>query len=273
VIGLIDDGKLRTLRRISGGYAGHVPCSRLVMMRGCVVLVVFVAGCIRSSSEAPGLEGVGVQAECNRDDGCVAVGVKCCDCPSFAVPASDESHQACEDVMCSNKHCPRNVRAACDLGRCVLVCLAMECRQSCLFGFATDASGCLSCACAGPVVPECLDADDCVEVRADCCGCARGGRDTAVLRDDAEAFDAGLRCPAAPQCPPVNTCEPTKAPQCIRGRCALGASAALPADACGRFDVGVCASDEVCVVNGPNARVNEEGLGLCMPASSQAQDR
>ena len=98
-------------------------------------------------------------------------------------------------------------------------------------------------------------------------GC--GGLGTAVLREDAAAHDAALRCPEAPLCPAADTCDRAVAPQCVQGRCALGAGGELPANACGAHDLALCRTDEVCVVNGPDAQVNDQGLGLCMP---RAQD-
>jgi hypothetical protein len=61
--------------------------------------------------------------------------------------------------------------------------------------------------------------------------------------------------------------------QCLQGRCALSTDGALPPAACGRLDLGPCKLGEVCVVNGPDARVNEQGLGLCTSTQSRAQDR
>lgn len=224
-----------------------------------------LAGCLQRS-EPPAQTESGGSAECAADHDCAGAGDRCCDCPAFAVPITDASYRACSGVSCPDMHCPHNVRAACDRGRCVLACVAMECRQSCAFGFAADASGCLTCQCAAPPSGGCVAASDCVQVRSDCCGCKRGGRDTAVLRDDADAFDAALGCPAAPQCPSREVCEPAVAPQCVQGKCVLAADDGLPSAACGRRDLDACGAAEVCVVNGPDARVNEQGLGLCMSA-------
>ncbi len=242
-----------------------------MLMRGSIALLIALAGCepgpdvVRPTSSG----GSPDVAECRRDDDCVAAGTKCCDCPEFAVPESDASHRACDGVTCHDKHCPHNVRAACDEGRCVLACVPMECEASCLFGYATDRSGCLTCQCTQPVQTGCLVASDCVQVRGDCCGCARGGHDTAVLRRDAPDHDERLRCPAAPQCPAANTCDEAEEPQCIRGMCALTTAERLPPNACGRADLPPCERGEVCVVNGPNMRVNEEGVGLCMASESE----
>jgi hypothetical protein len=243
-------------------------------MRGRVALLVAMAACSHGSGNATtvGPEGSGTRVECSQHSECVGAGVTCCDCPTFAVPASDASHQACEGVRCPYKHCPRNVRPACDEGRCILACVAMECRLPCLFGFATDASGCLTCACAFPDLPGCTQAADCVRVRADCCGCERGGHDTAVLQRDASEHDADLHCPVMPQCPAANTCDDAETPQCIQSRCVLTTAASLPANACGRFDLPACPVGQVCVVNGPDAAAHAAGLGVCMVGASLRQD-
>src|SRR5262245_57241421 len=111
-------------------------------MRGWAVLLLAVVASGRGSA-APTTEGTDAN-ECRVDGDCVGAAMRCCDCPAFAVPATDPSHQACAAVVCPNRHCPRNVRPMCDAGRCVLACVEMECRSSCLFGFTTDASGCLT---------------------------------------------------------------------------------------------------------------------------------
>src|SRR5882672_8027277 len=98
--------------------------------------------------------GSGAAAECARDDQCAAVGSKCCDCPTFAVPTSDPVYRACTGVTCPpNGSCPDNVVARCDTGRCVLACAALACPQSCPQGFATDGNGngCLTCMCDQPI--------------------------------------------------------------------------------------------------------------------------
>lgn len=231
-------------------------------MRGFIVVVVGMVSC--SSTDIvvgpPGSSAI----ECDGDRDCVATAVRCCDCPTFAVPVGSPSHRACADVKCPQASCPDNVRVACDAGRCILACVAMECAQSCLHGFASDGSGCLTCTCAEPVASGCVQPADCARVRADCCGCEHGGHDTAVLERDAAAFEANLRCPARPQCPRTATCDPAASVQCIQGRCALTAAAALPAGACGRLDLPPCAPQQVCVVNA-DSTANEQGVGVCRP--------
>jgi hypothetical protein len=231
------------------------------------VLLLAVTACGRGAGELPATEGSG-ESECILDDECVGAAMRCCDCPAFAVPISDASHQACAVVQCPDRHCPHNVRPMCQSGRCVLACVAMACRESCLFGYAPDASGCLTCDCAPPVLRGCFDDDECVRVRADCCGCERGGQDTAVLALDAADHDAALHCPVGPQCPVANTCAVAETPHCLAGRCMLGASVALPPGACGRIDLHPCPTGQVCVVNSGDAVLDEQGLGVCRPEAS-----
>jgi hypothetical protein len=233
------------------------------VMRGSVALVVVVVGC--GFGDARGRDTTsGVQGECALDDDCVGAGVKCCDCPAFAVPVASPGHAACDSVPCPYRHCPRNVRAACDQGRCVLACVAMECRQSCLFGFAVDTSGCLTCECAGPTL-GCLGPSDCVQVRADCCGCKRGGRETAVLADEVDAHEAALGCSAAPQCPASDICDPALAPQCFQGKCVLATAAALPPNACGRLDLGRVVSEKPASSTDPTRASTSRGSVCAWP--------
>jgi hypothetical protein len=208
-------------------------------------------------------------AECTAADDCVAAGSKCCDCPTFAVPAHDPIHEACIGVRCPSSVCSDSTRVACDRGRCVLACVTMACPDVCEDGFATDDSGCLTCGCAAPIHDGCRQAADCVRVRADCCGCSHGGRDTAVLARDARGYDAGLMCDARPQCPELAAiCSLDAELACVQGRCELSTAGRLPANACGRLDLLPCPIGQVCVINGNNLPTNEQGLGLCQPPPS-----
>src|SRR5690606_40804527 len=72
---------------------------------------------------------------------------------------------------------------------------------------------------------------DLARARDDCCGCARGGMDTAVPASEVAAHEAALMCPQDPSCPDVDTCAPELAARCIAGACTLVAGA-LPANAC-----------------------------------------
>lgn len=201
-------------------------------------------------------------AECMVDSDCVLEGVKCCDCPSYAEPKSTPGALACDTVPCPPSSCPNNVRAACDQNfQCTIACLPMACSSSCAAGYEIDASGCLECTCAAVNSRSCTSDSDCVRVRADCCGCTRGGSDTAVLASDAAGFDASLMCPTNPQCPGGDTCAPDLAPKCIEGACELVEP--LPAGACGRSDLPACPSGQSCVINA-NPDATKQGVGVCM---------
>lgn len=245
-------------------------------MRLCLVaLVVALAGCpgsldLNAAEDDRGDDGAGSGAgggasptECGDANDCVAAGPKCCDCPTHAVPVTDPAQQACENVDCPTPTCGSPMEAACKTGKCVLVCSAVACDASCADGFATDGNGCLTCACAMPAASECTGDGDCAQVRDDCCGCARGGEDTAVPVAQVAAHDAALMCPQNPSCPDVNVCAPDLAPRCIAGACALVAGA-LPANACGRPDLPACPTGEVCTVNA-NDQATMQGVGVCQP--------
>jgi len=236
------------------------------MYRG-VVLVLVVAAC---DGDVTGpLQGQWNRGECAADPDCAPAAVACCACPAFAVPVSDPIHRACAGVRCRDRdRCPQNIRAICDDGWCALACVAIECRQSCANGFAADDNGCLTCECAELDAGGCTTAADCVQVRADCCGCGRGGEDTAVLRRQAAAYDADLRCSPGALCPAATTCDTAAAPQCIQGRCQLTTSA-LPSSACGRSDLATCARGQVCIVNGMDRTANEEGVGVCVAGDGE----
>jgi len=234
------------------------------------VLGVVVLGCVASPTQVaipdPPDDPWQPPRECVADVDCVAAGSKCCDCPTFAVPQADPIHQACVDVICPLAACSDHVEPACDGGRCVLACVATACQQSCANGFASDDNGCLTCGCAAPVVDGCDDVADCVRVRADCCGCDHGGRDTAVLRRDARAYDEALMCGPEPQCPAVSSaCWPGAELQCVQGQCALSSLGELPPNACGRPDLPRCPIGQVCVINGSEGPAAEQGVGECQP--------
>lgn len=208
--------------------------------------------------------GAGLSS-CVIDDDCATAAATCCECPTFAVGLGDPSSRACDGVTCDPQDtCPNNVRAACEDSQCVLACVELACATECPDGYAIDPmTGCLSCTCAAPALAGCAVDGDCVQTRADCCGCAAGGADIAVLATDRAAYDAGLMCPAAPLCPAVDVCEPEAAPRCIQGRCEL-TTGSLPAGACGRPDLPDCPAGTVCTVNA-NDLANEYGVGLCAP--------
>jgi len=201
---------------------------------------------------------------CSIDADCATAAATCCECAAFAVNVNDPAHRACAGVTCPDRgSCPDNVRAACDTGECVLACVEMECTESCAAGYAIDPTGCLSCACAMPPAGGCMTDNDCVQTRADCCGCEQGGADTAVLASSLAGYENDLSCPPSPACPSVNVCEVGATPQCIQGACELAAGA-LPAGACGRPDLPACPQGEVCRVN-TGDQANQHGVGVCGP--------
>lgn len=203
------------------------------------------------------------QSACASDTDCQLTASSCCECPSFSTNRDVPSNGACTGIVCPNPpSCPANVRAACNLdtNQCEVACVEMACATDCPDGFAIDpATGCLSCACAPAAsLNGCMLDDDCVQTREDCCGCARGGRDTAVLASDLAAYDSMLLCPSNPQCPGLDTCDPGTAPRCVQGACVLTDST-IPANACS----GACASG-TCVINRDPAATTH-GVGVCVP--------
>ena len=221
--------------------------------------------------------GGAAPTECAVDAECVLAGSTCCACPTFAIPATDPGAEACGGVSCPPASCTNNVQPSCVSGRCQLTCRPLECDATCENGFAADATGCLTCACAP--ADGCAADADCHDVGADCCGCALGGSDTAVV--DVAAHDAALGCPAAPQCPGTDTCDASAAVRCIASRCFLlsAADQAMPASPCGRPDLhpdpanptatacpggsaGGGPPAEVCVVNAL-AAASAQGTGIC----------
>ncbi len=252
-----------------------------VMRLAPVLWLAVLAGCPSRAANELTADGYGGDddrnpggsepAMCARDADCVLAGSHCCDCKTFAVSASDPTVKACAGVVCpgdpTGATCPQGARAACVERACEVVCEPLACDSSCEGGYATDPStGCLSCACAGsPTLSGCMRDSDCVQTRADCCGCAAGGADTAVLASERDAFDAQLACPTAPLCPGTNTCDPAAEPRCIGGQCQLTASSPPP-NACGRPDLPPCPAGTVCTVNTePDA--NEQGVGVCTAPS------
>jgi hypothetical protein len=208
------------------------------------------------SGGAPG------QGFCVDDSECVPAANKCCECPTFAVRVDDPAHQACSGVMCPTpmpNDC-KSVVARCVQDHCELRCTPVVCPTSCPLGFARDPmTGCLTCGCA-QLLGECTKDTECVETRKDCCGCGRGGTDTAVVAAKQAAFDASLQCPPVPSCPNVNTCT-DQVPRCVQGACAL-VEPTTPSLACGRDDLPKCPTPSQCVVNA-NESADMQGLGVC----------
>lgn len=238
---------------------------------GCLLVFACLAACpARGSVSAEDFGaandgGVGATPQfCTFQSDCALAAATCCSCPTFAVNVNDPAHRACLGVTCPPTSCPENVEAICSTeGRCELACSELSCPVSCPDGFAIDdATGCLSCTCATSA-NRCTQDAQCVETRADCCGCRNGGRDTAVLVGDRAGYDAALDCPPSPVCPEVDTCEAGAAPHCIQGDCKLVVAGALPPNACGRDGLPACPPDQVCTINrDPAASVL--GVGSCV---------
>ena len=235
-----------------------------------VALLGAAAGCVDSSdlsappdlTGAPGSPG---SPFCSEDRDCVPAGATCCGCPTFAVTRTDPVARACLNVGCPASECAEGVIARCNEdARCELACEPRSCPAtgaSCAYGFAVSMNGCLTCECAVPAAGGCSTSTDCTRTRADCCGCLRGGKDTAVLLADKAAKDASLGCPETPLCPDLDTCSTAEEPTCIQGRCEL-ISPALPVGACGRTDLPACPADTECIVN-LSDQANMHGVGVC----------
>lgn len=208
--------------------------------------------------------GAGAPTECRVATDCVAEGPSCCDCPTHAVPISDPTARACGEVQCPpNNTCGSPMIAACNVGRCELVCKPVVCDMTCANGFATDGNGCLTCACAPATAGECGVDTDCARVKADCCGCAMGGKDTAIPAGQVAQHNESLNCSANPTCPGGDVCPMDLAARCVQGECAL-VSGAMPANACGRPDLAACPMGEQCTVNA-NDQATMYGVGVCQP--------
>jgi hypothetical protein len=134
----------------------------------------------------------------------------------------------------------------------------------------------------GPPGVVCGQDSDCVQVPADCCGCARGGVDTAVPAAEADGFLGGLGCPEDPDCPDVDVCDPALVPRCIGGSCQLGspptdwgedAGTGLDPSGgvyCGTADYPPCPAGEVCCLNGAEYDdANSAGVGVCQVGPCQ----
>lgn len=254
------------LVRLDGGTSRALSSS---FVRALALIAALAAGCFTGKdalSEGTGGDdggsGSAAPGECVADGDCALAAPTCCECPTFAVPVADPLHASCANVVCPMMTCPMNVAASCNQNMCELTCVAMTCSASCQAGYTIDATGCLTCDCATPAT-HCTADPDCVEVRADCCGCAKGGADTSVAAVDAAQHDLDLNCPTDPQCPGTNVCELGAAPHCVEGTCALF-SGALPPDACGRADLPACPTGEVCKVN-VDTGASLEGVGVCRP--------
>lgn len=262
---------------------------RLAVLFALAVATLGAApGCPRAESELAGTDeddgaGAAPSQDCQVDADCAPAGSSCCECPSYALPVADAWQDSCDEVDCDGAEtgqCPLT-EAVCEAGACVLQCQAAACEMTCAGGFSADAFGCLVCACADPSPPgdyQCTVDDDCVQVAADCCGCARGGEDTAVPVADVGAFEGALDCTDDAICPGVDVCDSSLVARCVGGVCALAAEpgTGFGADAgpdenptdpqyCGDSALPACPDELVCVLNDPAHRdATAAGLGVCL---------
>jgi len=218
-------------------------------------------------------DGAGFGEQCITASDCVLAASTCCECPSFAAPVGEGYDAGCDAVDCEAPSglCPA-VEATCDAGSCVMICSPIIADKTCTFGFARDEAGCLTNDCATPAseVAQCELDTDCVEIPADCCGCALGGKDQAASAAEANAILDGLACPTNPACPGVDTCDPSQVPRCITGSCVLSADIVDPqpnpsaAQLCGTPQLEVCPSGTLCVLNEESAKnASDLGVGSC----------
>jgi hypothetical protein len=234
-----------------------------------LLLVLVVGGCpqARTDDAQAGDDGnppdPNTRSFCNVDSDCELAGRTCCECPTFALGVADPKLQACDDVMCPPPQSTCSmIHPVCVENLCAVACESVAVTKSCANGFATDAAGCLIDTCAVPPSPAACSKDtDCVETRADCCGCERGGNNTAVPAGQRTSYDQQLGCTGGEQCPEADTCEANETPQCAQGSCKLIAGP-LPADACGRPDLPDCVTGKVCTVNASDP-ANKHGVGVC----------
>lgn len=241
-------------------------------MRSVVVVLLLTAGCfgrgfsVGAAEDDKGLPPPqGAFSACSDDFDCTPAAATCCGCPTFATNLSDPKIAVCDDVDCQPSTCAESVEASCNQTtfECELSCKPIQCSLDCPTGFAIETNGCLSCNCAtAPAVNGCRDDNECIRTRADCCGCALGGADTAVLATEIQGFDSGLMCPMTPQCPGVNACDATEQPRCVQGQCELLQD--LSGNACGRSDLPPCATGQICTVNASD-QANLYGVGTCQP--------
>lgn len=239
------------------------------------LLVVAVAACSNSATGGE-LTPASPDTACAVDTDCELVSSKCCECPSFAVHKLDPLTKACGSVECESKQaCSEAVAATCnrDTKSCELTCKPLACaaQPNCEQGFLLDDNGCLTCECVGITFEaRCFTDDQCVRTPADCCGCSRGGSDTAVFIDDLDAFEKRLDCRQDEVCPELDTCTDDE-PICVQGSCMLG-KRDLPPGACGgRPELATCPEDQACVVNAdaPLApQATQHRVGLCGPPPS-----
>jgi hypothetical protein len=222
--------------------------------------------------------------QCENAGDCVAAPSTCCECPSFAVPGDSELAGACDEIECEPPlGCP-SVEPACIDTQCELVCTSLAATQVCERGFARDGFGCLLDECRAESIDErfaCDEDADCTQVQSDCCGCSRGGLETAVALVAVDEFIESLGCGGDPACPGVDVCDPGLVPRCIAQACTLapepdgsgddgggddgdGDGATPSGDFCGVPDFPPCPPGLMCVLNHPDAEdATRIGLGTC----------
>lgn len=234
-----------------------------------MLFVMLAGGCPQGTTNLAASDDDGnapepgtTRAYCNDDLDCELAARTCCECPTFALGASDPKLDACSDVDCPpmQSTCSR-IHAVCERNVCAVACEPLAVTRDCTAGFASDPAGCLVDACAQPTTPMCGKDSDCVETRADCCGCERGGNNTAVPAQTRASYDEALGCAGGESCPEVSTCVAGETPQCAQGKCQLIAGP-LPGDACGRPDLAPCAAGKVCTINASDP-ATKHGVGVC----------
>lgn len=226
--------------------------------------------------EAPDDDGSGAFAQCSQPSDCVLAASSCCECPTFAAPVGEGYDAGCDEVDCAEPTglCPA-VEATCDGGECVMICSPIQTDKSCAFGFVRDDAGCLINECAIPELSQgghCELDSDCVQIPADCCGCASGGFDRAAPISEAGALLDALNCPPNPACPGVNVCDETQIPRCITGTCVLADESMNPSpdpasiQLCGTPQLGACPIGSNCILNDVSAKeASDLGVGSCHP--------
>ncbi len=223
----------------------------------------------------PDLGGGGAKLQCEVPSDCVLAASTCCECPTFAAPEGEGYDAGCDAVDCKEPSglCPA-VEATCDEGQCTMICSPVLVDRSCAFGFERDAAGCLRSECVGtpPTGPECELDTECVQIPADCCGCATGGEDRAVPESDAGLAQDELGCPSNPSCPGIDVCDASQVPRCITGVCVLSDEPMNPSMEepsillCGTPELGTCADGFNCLLNADSAKkANDLGVGSCLP--------
>ncbi len=259
---------------------------RLALFFGSVLAL---GGCFGTSNEATADQGpnsggggeefpepgddFGGNQQCESPSDCVLAASTCCECPSFAAPIGEGYDAGCDAVDCEAPTgvCPA-VEATCESGECVMICSPITTDKTCTFGFVRDAAGCLTNECASPEsdLGECEIDTDCVQIPADCCGCANGGEDRAAPATDATGLVDDLSCPPSPACPGVDVCDETQVPRCVTGACVLSDESMNPqpdpssTQLCGTPQLEACPAGSVCTLNEVSAKeASNLGVGSC----------